>query len=137
MNGSHKKAVSMFLKFECNELAYYLYILFIIFPKMKLFISAPNQILNTSNILDKIRLTKERAPIYPKPFSGGQLFGKLLLKINVILTNDVLILQDLNCLKIQVKLFITFLYISKFILGGISSRSKNLIKSDDNRIPCS
>ena len=69
------KAVLMFLKFECNELAYYLYILFIVFPKMKLFISAPNQILNASNILDKVCLTKERAPIYPKPFSGVRLFG--------------------------------------------------------------
>ena len=104
---------------------------------MKLFINAPNQILNPSNILDKVRLKKQRAPIYPKPFSGGQLFGKLLLKINVIVTNDVLILQDLNCLKIQVKLFITFLYISKFILVGISSLSENFIRSDDNRIPFS
>ena len=35
---------------------------------MKLFINAPNRILNVSNILDKVRLKKERAPIYPSFF---------------------------------------------------------------------
>ena len=48
---------------------------------MKLFINAPNRILNASNILDKIRLKKERAPIYLKPFSGVQLFGQILLQL--------------------------------------------------------
>ena len=45
--------------------------------------------------------------------------------------NHVFILQDPNCLEIQVKVFIMFLYISKFILQGISSLSENFIKSDD------
>ena len=49
--------------------------------------------------------------------------------------NYVFILLDRNCLEIQVKVFIMFLYISKFILKGISSLSENFIKSDDNRIP--
>ena len=42
---------------------------------MKVFMNAPDRILNASNICDKIRLKKERVPIYPKPFSGVQLFG--------------------------------------------------------------
>ena len=48
---------------------------------MNLFINAPNRILNASNIFDKIPLKKERPPFYPKIFSGGQLFGQLLLQI--------------------------------------------------------
>ena len=73
---------------------------------MKLFISAPNQILNASNILDKIRLTKERAPIYPKFFFWSPVIWLIITTNNVIVTNHVYILQDLNCLEIQVKVFI-------------------------------
>ena len=82
---------------------------------MKLFINAPNRILNASNILDKIRLKKERAPIYPEPFFWSPVIWLIITTNNVIVTNHVFILQDLNCLQIQVKVFITFLYLSKFI----------------------
>ena len=92
---------------------------------MKLFINAPNRILNASNILDKVRLKKERAPIYPCLF----LEAGYLANYYYVFTP-----QDLNCLEIQVKVFM-FLYISKFILERISSLCENFIKSDDNRIP--
>ena len=82
---------------------------------MKLFINAHNRILNASNILDKIRLKKEGAPIYPKRFLWGSVIWLFNTTNNVIITNHVFILQDLNCLQIQVKVFITFLYLSKFI----------------------
>ena len=82
---------------------------------MKLFINAPNRILNASKILDKIRWKKKRTPIYPKPFFWSPVIWLIITTNNVIVTNHVFILQDLNCLQIQVKVFITFLYISKFI----------------------
>ena len=59
---------------------------------MKLFISAPNQILNASNILDKISIKKERAPVYPKPFFWSLVIWLIITTNNVRVTKHVFIL---------------------------------------------
>ena len=86
--------------------------------------------------MDKVRLKKERAPIYPI-FFWRPVIWLIITTNNAIVTNHAFILEDPYWLEIQVKVFIMFLYISRFILERIYSLSENFIKTDDNRIPFS